>query len=495
MVGNKQQQREKLEKTMSPLSVWALALGAIIGWGCFVLPGIRFLPDSGPLAGIIGFFLGAALLCTVALCYSILIKAYPVAGGSFTYAYIGFGVTSGFICGWALVLGYLCVIAANGTAIALLTRFVLPGVFNVGYLYSIAGWDIYAGEMAVISAAFILIAYMNFRGMDFAATLQVYLALALLAGVVILGVGAVSYDDPLIGKSSLENLKPFFASDRTPFAAVIAILAVTPWLFVGFDTIPQTAEEFDFPPKKSRMLMISSILCGAVIYSIVLLAVAFVIPYPELLKGNHPWATGYIASLIFGRWGGAVLAVPVLAAIFTGMNGFFMATTRLLFSMGRAEFLPSFFSKVHSEFNTPVNAIVFTLCLTIIAPWFGRSALNWIVDMSAMGTALAYLYSCMTAYKYIDRHPEVPEASWGKSVAVVGIATSVVCFFLLAIPGSPAAIVYESWVALFIWIGIGGCFYFSRIFILKKIPVHTMKYMILGKTDRPLLFCSEEEEK
>ena len=54
----------------------------------------------------------------MALCYSILIKVYPVAGGSFTYAYVGFGTRAGFICGWALVLGYLCVIAANGTALA-----------------------------------------------------------------------------------------------------------------------------------------------------------------------------------------------------------------------------------------------------------------------------------------------------------------------------------------------------------------------------------------
>ena len=56
---------------------------------------------------------------------------------SFTYAYVGFGTRAGFICGWALVLGYLCVIAANGTALALLSRFVLPGVFDVGYLYTV----------------------------------------------------------------------------------------------------------------------------------------------------------------------------------------------------------------------------------------------------------------------------------------------------------------------------------------------------------------------
>ena len=114
-----QEERQSLKKSMSPAAVWSLAVGSIIGWGCFVLPGTRFLPEAGPLASVLAFLIGGGLLCFVALSYSILIKAYPVAGGAFTYAYVGFGTKAGFICGWALVLGYLCVIAANGTALAI----------------------------------------------------------------------------------------------------------------------------------------------------------------------------------------------------------------------------------------------------------------------------------------------------------------------------------------------------------------------------------------
>ena len=161
--------REELKKTMSPAEVWALAVGAIIGWGCFVLPGARFLPEAGPIGSVLAFIVGGGLLCFVALAYSILVKAYPVAGGAFTYAYVGFGKAWAFICGWALILGYLCVIAANGTALALLSRALLPGVFDVGYLYSVAGWDVYAGELAMMTCAFLFFGYMNFRGMDFAA--------------------------------------------------------------------------------------------------------------------------------------------------------------------------------------------------------------------------------------------------------------------------------------------------------------------------------------
>ncbi|MEG1609824.1 MAG: APC family permease [Bilophila sp.] len=479
--------REELKKTMSPAEVWALAVGAIIGWGCFILPGTRFLPEAGPLATCLAFLIGGGLLCFVALSYGILIKAYPVAGGSFTYAYVGFGTKAGFICGWALVLGYLCVIAANGTAMALLTRFLLPGVFDVGYLYSVAGWDIYAGELCMMSAVFLFFGYMNYRGMDFASSLQLILAFALAGGVLVLALGTFSAET-----ASLDNLQPLFAEGRSPWACVISILAITPWLFVGFDTIPQTAEEFNFEPSKSRRLMLNSIACGAILYALVLLSVAVIIPYTDLLGQNHTWTTGAVANMAFGKWGGLALAIPVMAGIFTGMNGFFMATTRLLFSMGRGKFLHPWFVQVHPKHGTPVNAVLFTLGLTLIAPWFGRSALNWIVDMSAMGTALAYLFTCMTAYKYVHAHPHIDEARWGKPVAVIGGLTAISCFCLLAIPGSPAAIGNESWIMLMIWVAIGTAFYLSRATELNAIPHTEMQYMLLGTADRPLLFDTRE---
>lgn len=474
---------KELKKTMSPAEVWALAVGAIIGWGCFVLPGTRFLPDAGPLGTCLAFLIGGGLLCTVALCYSILIKVYPVAGGSFTYAYVGFGTRAGFICGWALVLGYLCVIAANGTALALLSRFVLPGVFDVGYLYTVAGWDVYAGELAMMSAFFIFFGYMNFRGMDMASSLQLILAFALAGGVLVLILGSVATET-----SHVDNLFPLFAEGRSPVACVLSILAITPWLFVGFDTIPQTAEEFDFPPEKSRRLMINSIVCGALLYALVLIAVAIIIPYTDLLGQNHSWTTGAVANMAFGRFGGVILAIPVMAGIFTGMNGFFMATTRLLFSMGRGKFLHPWFVKVHPKHGTPTNAVLFTLGLTLIAPWFGRSALNWIVDMSAMGTALAYLFTCMTAYKYVANFPDIPEARWGKPVAIIGGLTSISCFAMLALPGSPAAIGIESWFMLLVWVALGAAFYFNRASELNAIPHEQMQYLLLGTKDRPLLF-------
>lgn len=207
--GLKGHEREELEKTLNPIEVLALALGAIVGWGCFILPAIRFLPDAGPMGTIIAFFVGALFQCIVALSYSFLVKPYPVAGGAFAYAYAGFGTRGAFVCGWALVLSYICVIAANAMALILLTRYLLPGVFDVGYLYSVAGWDINTGELAFVSAILLLFGWMNYRGMNAASTIQVILALALTAGVLVLATGTFLTDS-----ACLSNFEPLFAEDE-----------------------------------------------------------------------------------------------------------------------------------------------------------------------------------------------------------------------------------------------------------------------------------------
>ncbi|WP_297219465.1 APC family permease [uncultured Desulfovibrio sp.] len=482
--------REELAKTLGPTEVLALALGAIVGWGCFMLPGITFLPNAGPIGTVIAFFVGALFQCVVALTYSFLIKPYPVAGGAFAYAYAGFGSKGAFICGWALVLSYICVIAANATAIILLVRFLFGSSIQFGYLYTVLDWDIYLSEVGYITVILIGFGYMNFRGVDAASTIQVFLAFALTIGVLVLAGGTAAADT-----ASIENLKPFFAENRSPIACVMMVLALTPWLFVGFDTIPQTAEEFAFSPSKARDLMLLSIICGAIIYALVTLSVAGLIPYKELLAANHSWATGWVADQVFGRWGGVALAVPVLAGILTGMNGFFMATTRLLFSMGRSKFLPNFFSEVHPKYNTAWKSVVFITVLTLIVPWFGRPALDWIVSMSSIGTALAYLFTCLTARKYLEAHPELRESTWGKPVCIMGAMTSVICIGLLMVPSSPVAINVPNWCMLFAWVTLGAIFFIGKQQELLAIPHSTMRYLLFGKAEQEVLFDTMEDDE
>jgi amino acid permease len=80
-------ERAHLERSLRPANVWALALGTIIGWGCFILPG-DYLAWSGPLGACLGMIAGAAIMLCVAKAYGFLMGRQPVAGGAFAFAYV-----------------------------------------------------------------------------------------------------------------------------------------------------------------------------------------------------------------------------------------------------------------------------------------------------------------------------------------------------------------------------------------------------------------------
>lgn len=488
---SKSQVRTTLEKSLSPMQVWALALGSIVGWGCFVLPGDKFLPEAGPMAALLGFGIGALLLCFVAIVYGYMIEYTPVAGGEYAYAYVGYGPTVAFICGWALVLGYMVIIAINISALALLFRFLMPGVFEVGELYSIAGWKVYSGEVALMFVATIFFGILNYRGVSFAGTFQVILALMLSVAIVALFFGTISLDT-----FSLSNMTPLFAESRAPLLSILSVLAIAPFLFVGFDTIPQAAEEFSFAPSKARNLMIVAILCGAVLYGLVTFSVATVIPYPEMLakmqvlreSGQTAWATGEACKLAFGDFGAVVLACAVLGAVCTGINGFYLGTTRLLLSMSRGHILPKWFSDIHPRFRTPHKAIIFTVCFVLLTPFCGRAVVGWIVDMSSVGTGIAYLFTCLAARKVLLGSHNVPNLKRRVLFSIIGVSTSLLCIGLLLIPGSPAFIGAPSrWIMLG-WLILGIIFYFSCRTHWSQLPEDELRLSILGSKDVTVFF-------
>ncbi len=490
MAPSTDQSQQRLVKTLSPTQVWALALGSIVGWGCFVLPGDSFLPNCGPAATLIGFGVGALLLCFVAMAYAYMINYCPVAGGEYAYAYVGYGPTSAFICGWALVLGYASIICINISALSLLVRFMLPGLFEFGELYTVAGWKIYAGEVMLMSAATLFFGIMNYRGVSIAGTLQIILAFSLSIGIILVFFGANSVET-----AQMSNLQPLFAEHRPAASSILSILAIAPFLFVGFDTVPQTAEEFNFPAKKARNIMLAAIIWGGMLYAMVTFSVAIAMPYPDLLakmaemkaNGETAWATGFVCELAYGRWGSVVLAVAVLGAVCTGINGFYVATTRLLLSMARGSILPRWFADIHPRYHTPYKSIIFTIVIVLITPWFGRAVVGWIVDMSSVGTAVAYLFTCLVGYKVI-KASDMSGKGTKMLVCAVGCLVSVLCLLLLLMPGSPALIgVAPRWVMV-AWVILGAVFYKITRAEWSTIPQNVLSERILGRSDLPVFF-------
>ena len=97
-------ERAQLERCLNPWHSGALALGCMIGWGCFVLPG-DFLVTAGPVGATIGITLGGLLMILISCSYGLMVTRFPFAGGEFVYAYVTAGPHHAYVCGWFLTLG------------------------------------------------------------------------------------------------------------------------------------------------------------------------------------------------------------------------------------------------------------------------------------------------------------------------------------------------------------------------------------------------------
>ena len=455
----------QLEKKLSPLNVWSLALGCIIGWGAFVMPGNTFLGKAGPLGTAIAMTAAALIMIIIAFNYNFMINKYPLAGGEFTYTQQAFGKTHAFLCSWFLGLSYLAIVPLNATALALIGRNLLNNVFQIGFHYNVAGYDIYLGEILLAVVALILFAFLSIRGVKFTGFFQTGLVFALVGGVLVISIAALV--NPHV---TFRNLSPGFYPGKTSLVGMLAVVAVAPWAFVGFDTVPQAAEEFKFSAKKTKFIMVLSIFFGAAVYVLLNTVTAAVIPegytswvayindMPNL-SGLLSLPTFHAGYQLLGTAGLVFLGIAVLGAILSGIIGFYMATSRLLYSMSKEKVLPGWFGELHERFKTPAHAILFTLFIALIAPFFGRTALGWIVDMSSIGAAIGYGYTSLAAYRFAKQEHNT-------GIMVTGIIGSImslvfIVLLLVPIPMFGCSLGKESYMSLIVWIVLGVVFFFS----------------------------------
>ena len=251
----------RLIRYLSPLGAWALAFGCSVGWGAFVMPGTTFLPIAGPVGTALGIGVGGLIMLIIGMNYHFLMNQYPDAGGAYAYAKHNFGYDHGFLNAWFLLLTYVAIIWANATALPLIARNLFGGLFQFGFHYQIAGYDIYMGEALLAVAALAFAAAVCLQG-RVAARVQILMALLLFGGILLGLISAL-----ISPHSRLGSIAPAFSPDKAPLTGVFTIIALAPWAYVGFDAIPQAAEEFNFSFKKVSFIMVIAIVFGCFVYT------------------------------------------------------------------------------------------------------------------------------------------------------------------------------------------------------------------------------------
>ena len=464
-VQNNSETRNGLQHYLSPIHVWALSFGCAVGWGAFIMPGTTFLPGAGPLGTSIGLILGAIVMFIIGINYWHLMGKYRDAGGTLTYTIQTFGYDHGFMSAWFLILVYIAIMWANATALALISKNLLGKTFQFGFYYQILGYDVYFGEVLLSLAAILICGIICIKGKKMAVWLQVLFALTLIAGIVIITV----FLQIKLGGGHAVPKPEFSPKGGTSLRQILKIVALSPWAFVGFESISNSAAGFKFKSQKKIMaIIIASLVTSAIAYVLLAQMATAVIPegYADWteyisdignLSGVNGIPTFNAANYALGRLGVIILGLAALSGIITGLIGNMIAASRLLYSMANEGMLPKWFGWVNEE-NSPQNALAFLTVISLFIPFLGRTALGWIVDVNTIGATIAYAYTSATAY--VDARKN--NNSVVKITGIIGVIMSVF-FFLYFMVLAVGAMSTESYLILASW-SILGFFYFRIIF-------------------------------
>ena len=462
---NNTDKEKSLSPYLSPLGAWALAFGCAVGWGAFVMPGTTFLPVAGPWGTIIGIGIGALIMLLIGVNYHYLMNRCPDAGGTYTYTKTIFGYDQGYLSAWFLILTYTAIIWANATALPLIARNLFGGLFQFGFHYQIFGFHVYFGEILLAICALILGAALCMRG-KCAQWTQIIMAFLLFGGITIGIIAAVLQPQP-----STKVFDPAFSPNQKPFIGAFTIMALCPWAFVGFESICHSSAEFKFSEKKSFRIMAAAVVAAAFAYAALAVLAITVLPegcsswweYISNLgsyNGIEGLPTFFASESLLGSAGVLILGLTTLGGIITGLVGNYIASSRLIYALAHDGMMPEKLGKL-DEHHTPKNAILFLLGISLIIPFFGRTATGWIVDVTTVGATIAYAYVSACAYKQAKAENNRKMVMVGR----IGFVISILFVLYFLIPNLLAVdtLSMESYMILSAW-GILGLLYFLYLF-------------------------------
>ena len=223
---------------------------------------------------------------------------------------------------------------------------------------------------------------------------------------------------------------------------------MTPFLFLGFDVIPQVAEEIKIPFRTVGKLILVSIVMSMSWYAVVQWTVG--LNLDASARETSELATADAMAAVYeSPWGARALIFGGLLGIITSWNAFFIGASRLLFAMARGGMLPAVFARLHPRYESPVAVIILLSAISTVAPWFGRQVLVWLVDAGSLATVLGYFLVTVSFLRLRKRYPNLERPYQVPAPRLVGsLALLATLFFiLLYLPGSPSALGLTFYVA------------------------------------------------
>jgi APA family basic amino acid/polyamine antiporter len=448
-----------LRRTLGPLNLTTLGIGAIIGAGIFVLTGQAAAQYAGP--AIVLSFIVSGLGCAFAgLCYAEFASMIPIAGSAYTYAYATLGEFLAWIIGWDLILEYLfgastVAVGWSGYVVSFFKDF---GVNIPAYLSSApvnyspdAGWQM-TGAFLNLPAMFIiaLITTLLVIGIRESAGFNNIIVIVKVA-VILLFVGfGIAYIHH-------ENWVPFIPPNKGSFgefgwSGILRGAGVIFFAYIGFDAVSTTAQEAKNPQKDMPVGIMGSLGISTILYIVVALVLTGIVSYKELLVPD-PIAVGIDAAGQGLFWLRPLVKIGAIAGLSSVVLVMLLGQPRVFYSMAKDGLLPPKFAAVHHKFRTPYITTILTGTVAMIVA--GLFPIGILGQLVSIGTLLAFVIVSLGVlvlrYTRPDAHRPF-KTPWVPVVPILGALLS---------GAQMAGLPRDTWYRLILWMLIGFAIYFT----------------------------------
>jgi basic amino acid/polyamine antiporter, APA family len=482
ILASSQTEGHKLKRTLGPINVTLLGIGAIIGAGIFATVGTAAAGDaSRPGAGpslMVSFGITAIVCAFTALCYAEMAAMVPISGSAYTYSYATLGELVAWIIGWDLMLEY----AIGNVAVAI----SWAGYFNellASFHVALPDWLVNnyrtaTPEILALAPKLPLLGYpiiVNAPAFGIVALITIILVWGIKesaqfnAGMVMVKIIVLLFFISLMlyyvsPAKMTTNWHPF---QPMRWGGTFAAAAVVFFAYIGFDAVSTVAEETKNPARDLPVGIIASLVICTVLY----IAVAAVFTGAVSFDVLHTWSKADLDRSLSkalthvapqARWQGGIIAFGSVVAHTAVLLVFQLGQPRIFFSMARDGLLPPVFAKVHPKFKTPHVTTILTG--VIVAGFAAFMSIDEMVDLTNIGTLFAFVLVCVgiiiLRYKEPNRHRpfKVPFGAW--PLPLLGAVSCV--FLMYYLPPT-------SWWRFVAWLLLGLAVYLSYSYSKSEI--------------------------
>lgn len=451
-----------LKRTLGPMSLIALGIGAIIGAGLFVRTA-QAAADAAGSAVILSFVVAAVGCAFAGLCYAEFASMIPVAGSAYTYAYVTMGEFLAWIIGWALILEYA--LASATVAISWSEYFnklwlkLSGSPIPYEWCHSPFETDGTVTGIVNLPALFILVVLtmVLVRGTKGSAALNSIIVIVKVAIVLLFIALGWQFINPA-------NHTPFMIPEGTPgheafnewgIGGVFGGASIVFFAFIGFDAVSTAAQEAKNPGRDMPIGILGSLFFCTILYILFSYVLTGVSPWQDFALAGKEASVAYaIETYMPGyQWLSTFITVAILAGFSSVILVMLLGQSRVFYSMANDGLMPKVFAELHPKHRTPFKSN--WILLSFVAIFGGFVPVSVAGDLTSFGTLFAFVLVCVAVWIMRVKSPDAPRVFRTPLVPLVPILGIIICSLLI--------ITLDGFTQLvaFAWMAIGLVIYFT----------------------------------